>query len=93
MQTWLESGVAVVVVYAGSCSSDYTPSPGTSIRHRFGPKKKKKKKKKKANRAIILAEIKNSKIKIKLRTKLGNGYEHLIRATYLEKIQLANLDH
>ena len=34
---WLESGVAVAV--AGSCSTDSTPSLGTSICHGFGPKK------------------------------------------------------
>ena len=41
MQTWLRSGVAVAV--AGSCSSDWTPSLGTSVRCRGGPKEKKKK--------------------------------------------------
>ena len=30
-QTWLRSWVAVAVVEAGRCSSDATPSPGTSI--------------------------------------------------------------
>jgi len=30
-QTWLRSGVAVAVVLAGGCSSDSTPSLGTSI--------------------------------------------------------------
>ena len=39
-QTWLESGVAVAVVYAGGYSSDSTPSVGTSICHRYGPKKR-----------------------------------------------------
>uniref|UniRef100_A0A8D0SIM2 Lipid-binding serum glycoprotein C-terminal domain-containing protein n=1 Tax=Sus scrofa TaxID=9823 RepID=A0A8D0SIM2_PIG len=46
-ETWLRSGVAVALVYAGSCSSDSTPSLGTSICHECGPKKTKKKKKKK----------------------------------------------
>ena len=40
-QTWLESGIAVAVVEAGSCSSDWTPSLGTSICHGCGPKKQK----------------------------------------------------
>ena len=35
------SGVAVAVVKAGSCSSDLTPGPGTSICCRCGQKKKK----------------------------------------------------
>ena len=34
--------VAVAVVLAGSCSSDSTPSLGTSICHGCGPKKRKK---------------------------------------------------
>ena len=38
-QTRLTSDVAVVVVYASSCSSDWTPSLGTSICHGCGPKK------------------------------------------------------
>ena len=40
----LGSGVAVAVVQAGSCSSNSTPSLGTSICRRLGPKKKKAKK-------------------------------------------------
>ena len=30
-------GADVAVVYAGGCSSDSTPSLGTSICHRYGP--------------------------------------------------------
>ena len=40
---WLVFPVAVAVVQARSCSSDLTPSLGTFIRNRRGPKKKKKK--------------------------------------------------
>ena len=47
MQLW--SSVAVAVVEAGSYGSDSTPSLGTSICHRCGPKEQKKKKKKKKN--------------------------------------------
>ena len=36
----LGSGVAVAVVEASSCSSNSTPSLGTSIRCRYGPKSK-----------------------------------------------------
>ena len=43
---WLGSGVAVAVVWAGSYSSDSTPSLGTSICRGCSPKKTKKKKKK-----------------------------------------------
>ena len=43
MHTRLGSCVAVAGVYAGSHSSDSTPSLGTSICHRCGPIKKKKK--------------------------------------------------
>ena len=49
MQMWLGSGIAVSVAWAGSHSSDWTPSLGTSICHRHGPKKTKKKKKALAN--------------------------------------------
>ena len=34
----LGSGIAVAVVWAGGCSSDLTPSLGTSICCRYGPK-------------------------------------------------------
>ena len=37
--TWLGSGVTIAVVKAGSCSSDSTPSLGTSICHRYGTEK------------------------------------------------------
>ena len=46
-QMWLGSHIAVAVMEAGSYSSDSTPSLGTSICCRCGPKKAKKKKKKK----------------------------------------------
>ena len=39
---WLRSGTAVALVEADSCSSDSTPSLGTSICFRCGPKKTKK---------------------------------------------------
>ena len=42
-QMQLGSGVAVAMAQAGSCSSNSTPSLGTSICHRCGHKKKKKK--------------------------------------------------
>ena len=45
MQMRLGSQVAVVVVQAEGCSSDWTPSLGTSICRRCGDKKTKKKKK------------------------------------------------
>ena len=34
-QMWLRSGVAVAAVWASSCSSNSTPSPGTSICQRY----------------------------------------------------------
>ena len=37
-------GFDIAVIQAGSCSSDLTPSLGTFICHRCGPKKKRKKK-------------------------------------------------
>ena len=45
LQMWLRSGVAVAVASPGSCSSDLTPSLGTSIRCRCSPKQMKEKKK------------------------------------------------
>ena len=42
--------VAVTVVLAGSCSSDSTPSQGTSICHKFGHRRKEKKKERKEGR-------------------------------------------
>ena len=44
LQTQLGSGVAVAAVEAGSCSSDWTPSLGTSICYRYNPEREKKKK-------------------------------------------------
>ena len=44
-ELWLRSHIAVAVVLAGSCSSDSTPSLGTSTCPGCSPKKKKKKKK------------------------------------------------
>ena len=41
-QMWLRSRVAVAVVQASSFSSNWTPSMGTSMCHRCGPKKTKK---------------------------------------------------
>ena len=53
---WLGFHVVVVVVYAGSYGSDLTHSLGTSIWHRWGPKKKKAKKtpKSKSHSCLIL---------------------------------------
>ena len=47
MQTRLGSCVAVALAWAGGYSSDSTPSLGTSICHRSGPRNSKKTKKKK----------------------------------------------
>lgn len=43
LQKLLESGIPVAVVWAGSCDSNYTPSLGTFICCRGGPKKERKK--------------------------------------------------
>ena len=47
LQTWLGSGLAVAVMQAGSCSSDSTPSLGTSYAASAALKRKKKRKKRK----------------------------------------------
>ena len=44
LQTWLRSCIAVAVRLVGSCSSNSTPSLGTSVCCRYGPKKRKKSK-------------------------------------------------
>ena len=49
----LRSHVSVAVVYAGSCSSDLTPSLGTSICRSFGPKKQKTKTKPKTQKTNL----------------------------------------
>ena len=46
-QMWLRTGVAMAVAQARSCSSNATPSLGTSICHRCSPKKQNKNKQKK----------------------------------------------
>ena len=45
LQTWFRSYVAVAIAQASSYSSDLTPSLGTSICHRCGPKKTNQQKK------------------------------------------------
>ena len=53
-QVRLRSGIAVAAVQARSCSSNSTLSVGSSICHRYSPKKeKKKKKKKKGQKGVI----------------------------------------
>ena len=44
LQTWLGPCIAAAVVQASSCSSNSTPSLGTSMRCTCGPKKQKRKK-------------------------------------------------
>ena len=44
---WLRSSDAMAVAQVSSCSTDLTPSPGTSICHRYAHKKKREKRKKK----------------------------------------------
>ena len=49
LQTWLgpHMAAAVAVALPSSCSSDLTPSPGTSVCCRYGPEKQKNKKQQK----------------------------------------------
>ena len=47
----------MAVVQAGSCSSDLTPSLGTSICHRCGPKKKQKERKKTPFQLALTASL------------------------------------
>ena len=65
---WLRSGIAVAVVQASSCSSDLTPSLGTSLYCRCSPKKKKEKKKK-----GTLAAASDWRRKVKDRRGRGEG--------------------
>ena len=59
LQSRLRFCVAVAVVQAGSCSSSsyWTPSLGTSICYRCGPKKTKKEKKKKKKKQRVLTRL------------------------------------
>ena len=52
-QTQLRCDVAVAVAQAGSCSSDLTPSLGTSISHKCGLKSKKRRKERKDGKTIF----------------------------------------
>ena len=62
-QMWLRSQVAVALGQASGYSSNWTPSLGTSICHRCGPKKtksqktKKGKEKKKKEKKASLAQV------------------------------------
>ena len=47
LQTRPGSGISIAMVQADSCNSDSTPSLGTYICYRYGPKKQKKKEKEK----------------------------------------------
>ena len=62
LQTWLRSlvAVAVAVAVAGSCSSDSTPSLGTSICHKSSPRNRKKTKKKKKKKSMALSSYRGS---------------------------------
>ena len=55
-QTWLRSGMVVALVQASSCSSDSTPSLGTSICCRCGPKKTKTKGKKRRKHVFYILQ-------------------------------------
>ena len=69
LHIWLRSGVAVAMAVAGRCSSDSSPSLGTSICHRFGPKKQKKKKKKEKKKKKKKEKEKEEKEKEKEKKK------------------------
>ena len=71
---WLRSGIAAAVVYADSYSTDSTPSLGTYICHRHGPKKtpkKKKNRKESVDLNIGKRKFPNYSIKEGGREKLG----------------------
>ena len=54
LQIWLRSGIAMAMMYAGSCSSNLTFSLGTSTCLRCSPKMKNKKTQKTHNSNIVL---------------------------------------
>ena len=63
---WLGSHVAVALAQASNYSSDSTPSLGTSICCRSGPRNgKKTKKKKKKEKERILKEVREKQMLIK----------------------------
>ena len=57
LQMWLGSGVAVAVVWAGSCSSNSTPSLGTSIFGGCDSKKQKQTNKQTKNQSELCVFI------------------------------------
>ena len=52
-QTWLGFHIAVAIPQASGCSSDWTPSLGTSLCHGCGPKKTKKTKQTKQTKTFF----------------------------------------
>ena len=81
LKTQLGSCIVVAVAQASSYSSDSTPSLGTSICHRYGPKKQKEKNKKTFQIHKLLECLHLHIIKEKLITL----YRSFVR--YLEKIK------
>ena len=76
---WLGSGIVVAMVQAGTCSSDSTPLPGTSICCRYSPKRTKK----------IKKEIKNCAAKAVSNPSLalaGPGDGREAKFTYLPSL-------
>ena len=71
-QTWLGSGVAEALVKAGSCSSDWTPSLGTSIYHGRSPEKTKDEKKKKERKKRKKTKDERENIEVRSIRALGN---------------------
>ena len=78
-QTWLGSGGVVAMAVASSCSSDSTPSLGTSICHRWGPKKQKTNKKPKTKK--IYKKIKTQLICVTPLFKFLQQFSTILRKT------------
>lgn len=78
-QMKLRSCVAVAVEEAGSCSSNMTPSLGTSICYRYGPKKQEKKKVSLKIKIICLVQITIYKLNNKvLLYNTGNYIQYFV---------------
>ena len=86
LQMLLRSGIAVAVGVAGSCSSNSTPSLGTSICFGFSHKKEKKKKNRKEAAHIHLSGLPASnRWRPPASLPLTRGYEVWQRVAWLRR--------
>ena len=74
LQRWLGSDVAVAVVHASSCSSNWTPSLGTSICRGCVTEKKKKRERERGDIKAVLENDNETKIFLTRRHIFSSNY-------------------